>query len=344
MRGDGRLPVEPPPVMDDAKLIEYLRSAGLLSGDSPRLVPMAGGVSSDISLVEAGDERFVIKRSLPQLKVVDAWFCDTRRNITEFEAIRYAGRLFPDSVPRLLLTDADNRLFAMEYFGSEFTPWKTQLLQGEINIEVGRKVACLLAALHRGSWGDAAAREAFNTGADFFSLRVEPYLLTTGRRHSDLAWMFEAEANRIQSTHLALVHGDWSAKNLLISGERVIVLDWEAAWFGDPAFDSAFMLNLIYLKSLHNRKQLPEYLELMRVFRDIYGRAVYPLDAEFDRRILRLTLMLLLGRIDGKSRAEYVTAFEDKELVRTFVRKALIAGVDSWSELDKRWESAVRQA
>jgi aminoglycoside phosphotransferase (APT) family kinase protein len=333
----------PPAPMDDAKLIDYLHSAGLLRGPSARLVPMAGGVSSDISLVESDHGRFVIKRSLPQLKVEDAWYCDTRRNITEFEAIRYAGGFFPDSVPRLLLTDADNRMFAMEYFGPEFTPWKTELLRGNVNLDIGKKVAGLLAALHRNSWCDPKAIEAFNTSSDFFALRVEPYLLTTGQRHSDLEWIFQAEAERILQTQLALVHGDWSAKNLLVSNVRVIVLDWEAAWFGDPAFDSAFFLNLIYLKSLHNRQQLSQYMELMRVFRREYGGQVYPLDSELDRRILRLTLMLMLGRIDGKSRAEYITASEDKDLVRDFVRQALIAGVDTWTEVDSRWESAVRQ-
>jgi aminoglycoside phosphotransferase (APT) family kinase protein len=343
MRRNGTERVDQPPVMNDGELIDYLRAAGLITGRSARLLPIAGGISSDISLVESDKERFVIKRSLPQLKTEDAWFCDTKRNVTEFEAIRYAGRLFPESVPELLLTDAESRLFAMQFFGPEFTPWKTSLLGGDVDLKIGKRVAGLLAALHRGSWCDPAAIERFDTGPDFFALRVEPYLLTTGRRHPDIEWLFQAEADRIKQTSLALVHGDWSAKNLLVSGERVIVLDWEASWFGDPAFDAAFMLNLIYLKSLYNRQKLSEYLELMRVFRGEYGRQVYPLDSDLERRIPRLTLMLMLGRIDGKSRAEYITTSEDKELVRTFVRRALIAGVDNWAEVDNRWESAVRQ-
>jgi aminoglycoside phosphotransferase (APT) family kinase protein len=168
--------------------------------------------------------------------------------------------------------------------------------------------------------------------------------LTTGRRHPDLERLFQAEADRIQRTSLALVHGDWSAKNLLVAGDRVIVLDWEAAWFGDPAFDSAFFLNLVYLKSLYNRNRLPDFLELMQIFRREYGKQVYPLDADLERRILRLTLMLLLARIDGKSPAEYITAENDKELVRAFVRDALLAGIGDWAEADGRWKSAVRQA
>lgn len=334
----------PQPVLDDAGLISYLRSAGLVTGSGAKLVPMTGGISSDIAIVESSSERFVIKRSLPQLKVEDAWFCDTKRNITEFEAIRYASRLFPDAVPRLLLTDADNRLFAMEFFGPEFTPWKTQLLQGVVNFKVGSKVAKLLALLHKGSWQDPVAIASFDTLPNFFALRVEPYLLTTGRRHPDLERLFQAEADRIQRTSLALVHGDWSAKNLLVAGDRVIVLDWEAAWFGDPAFDSAFFLNLVYLKSLYNRNRLPDFLELMQIFRREYGKQVYPLDADLERRILRLTLMLLLARIDGKSPAEYITAENDKELVRAFVRDALLAGIGDWAEADGRWKSAVRQA
>lgn len=326
-----------PPTMSHTQLIDYLREHGLLPGKHTRLTPLTGGVSSDIVLVEEGHTKCVLKRSLEKLRVADDWHCSTTRNITECEAICYASELFHDNVPRILHSDAENRLFVMEYFDNEYKPWKSQLLKGNIDLQVAEKIGTLLAELHASSWLAAEVRQRFDTGADFFALRIEPYLLTTGNRHPDLEQLFKDEADRLQSTALALVHGDWSSKNFLVSNQRVIILDWEVAWFGDPAFDAAFFLNLIYLKSLINRDQLDQYIDLMEVFRAAYGSRVYPLDDRLEQRIVRLTLMLMLARIDGKSRVDYITSEVHKDLVRSFTRQALLDDVDNWDEFDHRW-------
>jgi tRNA A-37 threonylcarbamoyl transferase component Bud32 len=273
--------------------------------------------------------------------VKDNWHCSTARNTTEYEAIRYAGTLFPDLVPKLLDVDRDKRLFVMEYFGEQYTPWKSHLLQGKVDCSIAKRTAEVLAQLHSQSWLQPDLRRQFDTGAEFFALRIEPYLLTTGQRHPRLRHFFQAEADRLQSASLALVHGDWSAKNMLVSADRLVILDWEVAWFGDPAFDSAFLLNLVYLKSLLNRRWASKYFVLMRVFREAYRDQMTHFDSELGRRIVRLTLMLMLARIDGKSPVEYITSEDDKDLVRAFVAQLLVDKVDSFDEVDVRWRKAL---
>jgi 5-methylthioribose kinase len=327
--------------MDLIALTDYLRKAGLLRCRQATVNPLAGGVSSDVLLVESGKDRFVVKQALEQLRVRDEWHCDTARNITEHEAICYAGRFFPESVPTIFYFDRDNRLFAMEYLGNEYVPWKQQLLQGMIDQHVAERVAGLLAKLHSESWQSSDAKSQFAKGIDFYALRIDPYLLTTAERHPDLRKLFQEEAARLQQTAIALVHGDWSAKNILVAPDRIVILDWEVAWFGDPAFDSAFFLNLLYLKSLFNRQKTSEYLQLMHVFRTTYRNSMKFFDEDLSRRIVRLTLMLMLARIDGKSPVEYITSNKDKDLVRTFVRRSLFDGVDETKELDNRWQSAL---
>jgi aminoglycoside phosphotransferase (APT) family kinase protein len=327
--------------MDRRSLVEYLRRSGLLSGSEPDVIPLAGGVSSDVLLVADGRRSVVVKQSLEKLRVKADWHSNTARNTTEYEAIRYASSLFPDAVPELLQVDRENRLFVMEYLGEEYTPWKSQLLQGRIDLALAGSTAKLLATLHSQSWMRPELRAQFNTGADFHDLRIEPYLLTTGQRHPHLRDHFEAEANRLQSTSLALVHGDWSAKNILVSPGRSVVLDWEVAWFGDPAFDAAFFLNLLYLKSLFNRSCASEYLALMREFRETYRCLMPHFDEQLARRIVQLTLLLMLARIDGKSPVEYITSESDKELVRAFVGKMLNDGVDNFQDVDVHWRKAL---
>ena len=55
-----------PALIETGDLIEPLRRMGLLKvGETASVTPLTGGVSSDISLVEAGGRRFCVKRALP---------------------------------------------------------------------------------------------------------------------------------------------------------------------------------------------------------------------------------------------------------------------------------------
>ena len=64
--------------------------------------------------------------------------------------------------------------------------------------------------------------------------------------------VLRAEAERLVTCRSVLVHGDFSPKNLLVSGDRLVIIDCEVAWYGDPAFDLAFLLNHLCLKALYH--------------------------------------------------------------------------------------------
>ena len=53
----------------------------------------------------------------------------------------------------------------------------------------------VLAQLHIHSWGKEDLRRQFDTRDNFRALRIEPYLLTTGRRNPDLDAQFREEAH-----------------------------------------------------------------------------------------------------------------------------------------------------
>ena len=70
--------------MQTADLCESLRRLGLLKpGEAVRETPLTGGVSSEISLVEAGERRFCVKRALPRLKVAALWEAPIERNAAD---------------------------------------------------------------------------------------------------------------------------------------------------------------------------------------------------------------------------------------------------------------------
>lgn len=276
-------------------ILAHLIQSGLAPHDA-RLTPLPGGVSSDISLVESSQGTLVVKAALAKLRVKDDWFADLSRNRVEQDFFDYAAPIIPAHVPRIL--GRGEGWFAMEYLG-EMPNWKMKLLAGEIGLETARLAGDVLGRLHAASWLDEAAQERFATLTNFHALRIEPYLLTTASRVPEVAEILRAEAARLAQTKLALVHGDYSPKNLLVGPQRLIVLDAECAWFGDPAFDTAFMLTHLHLKALLHR----DAIHLVPAFWSAYAKAC---GHDLEERTVRLLLCLLLARVHGKSPVEYL--------------------------------------
>ncbi|WP_395751825.1 phosphotransferase family protein [Prosthecobacter sp.] len=295
--------------MTTEDLLPRLQSAGLITGTDICVTPLTGGVSSDIVLVESTTQKLVVKAALEKLRVKDDWFVDVSRNRVEQSFFEYVSPILPASVPRIL--GGGDGWFAMEYLGDALQNWKAQLLAGHISADTACMAGEVLGRMHASSWNDPVAHERFATLPNFQALRIDPYLLTTAERVPDAAPFLRAEAARLAETKLALVHGDYSPKNLLVGPGRLIVLDAECAWFGDPAFDAAFLLTHLHLKGLLN----PQALQLIPAFWSSYTAAC---GHDLEQRTVILLLCLLLARAHGKSPAEYLSA-EQRDVVTRFV-------------------------
>lgn len=138
--------------------------------------------------------------------------------------------------------------------------------------------------------------------------------------------MIRVEATRLRATRRCLVHGDYSPKNLLVGCDRLVVLDCEVAWFGDPCFDVAFLLNHLLLKALHLTDQSVDFVGLASTAWASYQRALGDPDRMALVAVPLLTLlpMLMLARIDGKSPVEYLTGEVKRQAVREFAAGAIL--------------------
>jgi aminoglycoside phosphotransferase (APT) family kinase protein len=331
--------------MTSAELSALLRQRGLIRDPAARFTPLGGGVSSEIWLVEDGSNQFVVKRALPKLRVPQDWYADVSRNRHEQDYMDYVASFLPGAAPRILHRQPEHGFFIMEYLGAEYQNWKILLLAGQAVIEHATKAAKILATVHRHSWNDPEARARFATTAQFYQLRIEPYLLSTGTKHRQLQTFFQLEADRLAATSLCLVHGDFSPKNVLIGPERMVLLDCEVAWFGDPAFDIAFLLNHFFLKALLFHETPQTFLSLAEAAWKTYI-ANFLADLRqvgLEERVCRLLLMLLLARVDGKSPAEYLNEEEKKDCVRTFVRHHLPLMSDCLLDLCQAWELQIQR-
>jgi aminoglycoside phosphotransferase (APT) family kinase protein len=305
-------------------ILDRLRRDGLVS-EHAIARPLAGGVSSDVFLIEDRGKQFVVKQALPRLKVKEDWQADVSRNRFEYEFLRFLSGVVPSAAAKVLATGTD--YFAMEYLGAGYQNWKHLLLEGNCQQQHAVQAAQVLGTIHRASYKSSDLAKQFATTPNFHQLRTDPYLLHTGRGYPKLQSLFEEEAVRLDSTHECLVHGDYSPKNMLIGRDRFVLLDCEVAWYGDPAFDVAFLLNHLLLKALFHAPHDVALRPMFGAFTETYfdlrklerGR-----QEELDFRTARLLLMLLLARVDGKSPVEYLT--EDKrDFVRDFVQSRLAA-------------------
>jgi aminoglycoside phosphotransferase (APT) family kinase protein len=329
--------------MTDAEaFLEQLRRDPFVRDAAARLTPLSGGVSSDIYLVDDGGKRFVVKRALARLKVMENWTANVSRNAAERDYIECVGEFLPQAVPRVLFENPQAGYFGMEYLDEGFVNWKTILLQGECKPAHAQMAGNILGEIHRQTARREDLRKRFDTTANFRELRTSPYLLTTARKNPEFLHLFTAEIERLEGTRECLVHGDFSPKNVLIRGDRMVLLDCEVAWYGDPAFDIAFLLNHFFLKGLYHAPRRLALFKMVDVFWRSYESAGQSGDCQLELRVTRLLPMLLLSRVDGKSPVEYLDSAR-KEFVRGFVREQMRSDSGRLDFLAGRWFSQIEQ-
>ncbi len=295
---------------------------------------MGGGVSNTVLLVETPAQRFVLKQALGKLQVEQDWFSDRERIFRESAGIQALAPHLPNgSVPGILFEDRENCLYAMTAAPKGAQTWKSLLMNGTVEETVAWRVAEMQAVMIRISHDDTALAKAFGDQTVFGQLRLDPYYRTTALRHADLKPFFDSLAEKYPSRRISLVHGDWSPKNFLVEGDQVMAIDFEVIHFGDPAFDCAFLLNHLLMKSFHLPARAGEFARLA----DVYWRELtrgLPVDtAQLELRTLRHLGGLLMARIDGKSPAEYLKEDTVRQQVREAARRLILNSPPSIREV-----------
>ena len=319
---------------------EFLVRTGLVATvDEVSFEPLIGGVASDIWKVESGSGTFVVKRALAKLRVAQDWRVPTSRNASEVAWLRLARATVPDAAPAVLAHNSGAGLFAMEYLDPASHPvWKSELRNGIVDLAVAGEVGRRIGAIHAATAGDEELARRFANDVLFHGIRLEPYLEATARVHSDLATSLLALSRETLSTHIALVHGDVSPKNIIIGPRGPVFLDAECAWFGDPAFDPAFCLNHLLLKCLCRPSAAADFLAAFDILIGSYlAKVSWEPPEALEARVARLLPGLFLARIDGKSPVEYVTEEEHKDQVRRVARSLIGAPPMRVADIRNAW-------
>lgn len=315
--------------------LEYLQARGWVGAGPNRVELLAGGVSNVVLCVETPERKFVLKQSRPQLRTRDAWFSDIERVYREQEVMEVLGPLLPPlGVPAVLFSDRDNYVFAMSHAPAEARNWKEMLLAGEANPAQAGCAGTLLGRMHQATAGNPDLERRFGDGKVFTQLRIDPYYRRIQERLPDTARAIEPIIDRLLHARSALCHGDSSPKNMLVHDRGIMLLDYEAAYFGDPTMDLGFLLSHLLLKAVKFHPRQHAYLELTRAFWKQYAAEVRfrPLAILCQEGIEHLAVCLL-ARIDGTSPVEYLPDEPRRELVRRLGRRLLRERPAAWEEV-----------
>lgn len=303
-------------IEDSPALIAWLRAHGHLAlAETPRCTNLHGGVSNRTVLVERSTgEAWVLKQALEKLRVAADWHSDPRRIHREALGLRWLARLaLSGAITPLLFEDHTQHLLAMEAVPQPHENWKAALLDRGPDAGQVRQFGALLGAIHRCSVAerDALAVE-FEDRSFFESLRLEPYYRHTAAQHPAAHAFFDALIAETLAVRVALVHGDYSPKNILVHRGQLVLLDHEVIHFGDPAFDVGFSLTHLLSKARHRSAKRAAFFQAAQLHWQTYAATAGSLaDAPgFASRTVRHTLGCLLARVDGRSPLEYLTAAE----------------------------------
>ncbi len=328
--------------IDPDNAVDYLHDRGWLNGRIPaRAELLAWGVSNVVLRItpESGPA-FVLKQSRAQLRTKDPWFSRLDRIWRETEVLRLLEPLLPQGViPRVLFEDRENFLFGMEAAPAAHIVWKQLLLEGRADVSIPRRLGQYLAAIHRQTARRPDLQSQFRDTEVFVQLRVDPFYRRIAAVSHEVAPHIERLVAEMFSLPVCLVHADFSPKNVLIAGERIVLVDFETGHCGDPAFDLGFFLSHLLLKSIRHAARFTEFARLTSEFWNSYLDDLGELsaDAPFAPvEIVRRTMGHLAGcmwaRIDGTSKIDYLVEAQ-QDAAREFCRSLFAEPPADWNAL-----------
>ncbi len=300
-------------IEDQAQLRAYLRGRALISrAETPAFQALRGGVSNRTVWVGRGEgEDWVLKQALAKLRVQVDWFSDPKRIQREAAALRWLARIIPGHVPRFVFHDDEQNILAMSAIPQPHCNWKTALLNGQAEPRFARLFGRLLAKIHGAAQQHPALAQEFAERRFFEELRLEPYYGYTAAQVPAAASFLARLIEATRARRHALVHGDYSPKNVLIQRETLIILDYEVIHFGDPAFDIGFSLTHFLSKAHHLPARREALLELARQYWRSYRCELTPQLREIVGQFAaQHTVACLLARVAGRSPLEYLAEFE----------------------------------
>src|SRR5262249_27461346 len=152
-------------------------------------------------------------------------------------------------------------------------------------------------------------------------LRIAPFYRRVQERRPEAAAAIAPIIERMTTLKIALCHGDYTPKNMLVHEHGFTLVDYETAHLGDPTMDLGLLLAHLVLKSFKLPALRRQFFDLTRVFWQAYQREVsFRSVAELEAWGIEHFGVCLLARIDGTSPVDYLPDETAREAVRSLAR------------------------
>lgn len=323
-------------MLDESSVIPYLTERKLLQADSylgnATVEVLTGGVSCVVLAVKSAEREIVVKQALPELKTKAKWVADQRRAIVEAEAMRIYQSITPDSVPELIDCDEANFTLTMSRLPKTCTNWKQDMLEGRIHPEMGEKLGTILAQWHNATAIDAAIKAKFMEGELFEQLRVSPFYRAVSAKNSNLQSVINSLISEITTEKIALVHGDFSPKNILATANHSpIILDFEVAHTGNPVFDLAFVSAHLLCKTIRTQSAA-EKVEITSTALKFLNSYRQTSRVSIAKSLPQHVALIALARVEGVSPVNYLDDRAQQKLA-AITNAALLDSTMSYEQL-----------
>ena len=292
-------------LLNESTVVAYLTKRGIISGLA-EVEELTGGVSNVVLGIKSGDKDLVLKQALPQLKVAAVWKADQRRAIVEANGMKLLHSITPESVPDLIDLDPDEFTLTMDRLPRECTVWKTDLLEGVIKPSIGEDLGRILATWHNFGASSKEALDAYMEDSLFDQLRVTPFYRAVAKVNPALDKRIQELITEITTIKITLVHGDFSPKNIMITGaDKPIILDFEVMHTGNPVFDLGFVSAHLLCKYLRTEDSSQKSLlrETAIAFINSYAQTCnIPVTTSLPHHVA----VIALARVEGVSPVNYL--------------------------------------
>jgi len=322
--------------LNSSNLEQYLLNHQRISCTNLQIQSLSGGVSALVFKITTSENSFILKQACKKLRVQDDWFSDPARIEREFLFLEaFKNKLLPGNLAQAIWHDPINHILAMTVAPAPAAVWKTELLLGNVELCRAHQAGKLLASIHKFGFDLKKEFPLLLDKKIFHQLRIEPF-------YERLALNLPYLANAIQSLKQSLLeksdticHGDFSPKNLLLHPEGMTLVDHETAHFGDPTMDIGFFLAHLTLKGLrsNNRKV---YSQLITAFLNSYALINSNCDANFQHSSLGHLAVVMLTRVLGTSRVDYLNT-KQKEEAKKFSEALLLNAKLDWGTYPTAW-------
>ena len=308
-------------LLNEVTVLDYLISKGVIDKDERCEIDfLTGGVSNVVLGISSESKKLVLKQALAELKVSQLWLADQRRAIVEADAIRLFNKLSPHQVPNLVYSDPARFVLVIERVPIGSTVWKSDLLAGVINPDIGGKLGTTLANWHNYGEITPSAKIQFMEDSLFEQLRIDPFYRFVAAKNPQIEVGIRRLINELEGDKTSIVHGDFSPKNIMVTAsDDIYILDFEVTHVGNPVFDLAFLIAHLLCKFFRAPDRLQSKLlaNTAASFVKEYEK-LRPISPS----VTKHAALIALARVEGKSTVNYLSA-DQQQKIQSYTKSIL---------------------